>query len=106
MSGPNGGAPQGLAARPSQRWSMAFIAQRLADGNRDRVLIIVDQFTCECLTLFADNILSGDKVAAALEKIVARRCVSQSITGDNGTEFASKSQSEDSESARTSKIRH
>jgi Integrase core domain len=43
------------------------------------VLTVVDQFTRECLTLFADTALSGEKVATA-----------QSITVDNGTEFASK----------------
>jgi putative transposase len=81
---------QGLAARPNQRWSMDFVAQRLADGRWMRVLTVVDQFTRECLTLFADTSLNGDKVAAQLDRIVIRRGAPQSITVDNGTEFASK----------------
>jgi len=54
------------------------------------VLTVVDQFTRECLTLFADTALSGEKVATALDKVVALRGTAQSITVDNGTEFASK----------------
>ncbi len=66
------------------------MAQRLTDGRWIRVLTVVDQFTRECLTLFADTSLSGEKVGTALDKVVARRGAPQSITVDNGTEFASK----------------
>jgi putative transposase len=74
----------GQAARPNQKWSMDFVAQRLPDGRWIRVLTVVDQFTRECLTLFADNTLSGEKVAIALDKVVAlraRRSRSRSTTG-------------------------
>ena len=65
--------PLGQAVRPNQKWSMDFVAQRLPDGRWIRVLTVVDQFTRECLTLFADNSLSGEKVATALDKVVALR---------------------------------
>jgi putative transposase len=81
---------QGPASRPNQRWSMDFVAQRLADGRWIRVLTVVDQYTRECLTLHADTALSGEKVATALDKVVASRGTPKSITVDNGTEFASK----------------
>jgi putative transposase len=54
------------------------------------VLTVVDQYTRECLTLHADTALSGEKVAAALDEITARRGAPESITVDNGTDFASK----------------
>jgi putative transposase len=54
------------------------------------VLTVVHQFTRECLVLFADNALSGKKVATALDKIVVLRGTPESITVDNGSEFASK----------------
>jgi putative transposase len=69
---------------------MDFVAQRLADGRWMRVLTVVDQFTRECLALFADASLNGEKVAYVLDRIVADRGAPQSITVDNGTEFASK----------------
>jgi putative transposase len=79
--------PLGQAMRPNHKWSMDFVVQRLPDGRWIRVLTVVDQFTRECLTLFAD---SGEKVAAALDLVVALRGAPQSITVDKGTEFASK----------------
>ena len=82
--------PQGSAVRRNQKWSMDFVAQRLPDGRWMRVLTIVDQFTRECLALFADVSLNGEKVAVVLDRIVADRGTPQSITVDNGTEFASK----------------
>lgn len=41
------------------------------------------QYTRECLTLHADTALSGEKVAAALDWILAGRSVPKSITVDN-----------------------
>jgi putative transposase len=81
---------QGPASRSNQRWSMDFVAQRLADGRWIRVLTVVDQYTRECLTLHADTALSGEKVATDLDEVIASRGAPQSITVDNGTEFASK----------------
>jgi len=52
----------GSALRPNQKWSMDFVAQRLSDGRWIRVLTVVDQYTRECVTLLADNLLSGEKV--------------------------------------------
>lgn len=75
--------PQGQAVRRNHKWSMDFVAQRLPDGRWIRVLTVVDQYTRECLTLFADTALSGEKVAAALDRIVALRGAPQSITVDN-----------------------
>jgi hypothetical protein len=80
--------PLGQAVRPNHKWSMDFVVQRLPDGRWIRVLTVVDQFTRECLTLFADNALSGEKVVTALDKIVVLRSTPESITVDNGTEFA------------------
>jgi putative transposase len=72
---------QGAAIRPNQKWSMDFVAQRTPDGRWIRVLTVVDQFTRECLTLCADNTLSGEKVATALDKVVALRGAPESTTG-------------------------
>ena len=82
--------PLRQAVRANHKWSMDFVAQRLPDGRWVRVLTVVDQFTRECLVLHADNALSGEKVATALDKVVTLRGAPASITVDNGTEFASK----------------
>jgi putative transposase len=54
------------------------------------VLTVLDQCTRECLRLFADVALSGQKVAMALEPLVPYRGAPRSITADNGSEFASR----------------
>jgi putative transposase len=78
------------ATRPNQRWAMDFVSERLCDGRWFRVLTVVDQFTRECLLLLADSSLTGQKVALALSRVIAERQAPESITVDNGTEFASK----------------
>ena len=69
---------------------MDFVSDRFVDGRWFRVLTVVDQFTRECLLLYADRALSGGKVAAQLERVVKDRGVPLSITVDNGSEFASR----------------
>jgi hypothetical protein len=51
--------PQGLATAPNQRWSMDFVSDRFVDDRWFRVLTVVDQFTRECLLLYADRALSS-----------------------------------------------
>lgn len=82
--------PQVVATAPNQRWSMDFMSERVADGRWFRILTVVDQFTRECLCLLANQSLSGEKVAQALEPVVIQRGAPRSITVDNGSEFASR----------------
>ncbi len=48
------------------------------------MLTVVEQFTRECLTLFADNSLGCEKVTTARDKIVALRAAPESIAVYNG----------------------
>jgi len=83
-------SPMTLPQGPNQRWSLDFAADTLTDGRRFRILVVVDDFTRECLCLIADTSLSGKRVARELSALIARRgarpllCVS-----DNGTELTS-----------------
>jgi putative transposase len=83
-------APMMLPQGPNQRWSLDFVSDTLTDGRRFRILVVVDDFTRECLGLVADTSLSGAQVARELTALVVRRgarpllCVS-----DNGTELTS-----------------
>ena len=82
--------PRAVATAPNQRWSMDFMSARVTDGRGFRILTVVDQFTRECVGLVADQSLTGEKVAQALEPIVIQRGAPRSITVDNGSEFASR----------------
>jgi putative transposase len=80
--------PQPEAAGPNQRWSMDFVSDRLADNRWFRILTVVDQYTRECLCIYADSSQTGEKVVEHMKRLVAERGTPESITTDNGSEFA------------------
>jgi putative transposase len=65
------------------------LARALTDGRRFRILVVVDDFTRECLTLVADTSLGGLRVARELEAIIAVRGRPVACVSDNGTELTS-----------------
>ena len=83
-------APMALPQGPNQRWSLDFVADQLVDGRRFRVLVVVDDFTRECLALVVDTSLSGLRVARELDAIVATRGRPLMLVSDNGTELTSR----------------
>jgi putative transposase len=52
-------APMTLPQGPNQRWSLDFVSNTRTDGRRFLLLVVVDDFTRECLSLVADASLSG-----------------------------------------------
>jgi putative transposase len=76
--------------RTNQRWRMDFVEQQSVDGRLVRVLMIVDQSTRERLAEIADDSPSGEKLTAALDKVVAQRGTPDSIMVDNATGLRSK----------------
>lgn len=83
-------APMTLPQGPNQRWSLDFVADQLVDGRRFRVLVIVDDFTRECLALVVDTSLSGHRVARELDALIALRGRPLMVVSDNGTELTSR----------------
>lgn len=82
--------PLRRAARTNEQWSMDFVHDRFEDGKALRMLAVVDNFNRECLLLKAARSMSGESVAACLERVAGRRGYPQSIRVDNGSEFYSK----------------
>jgi len=64
------------------------VSDHLADGRWFRILTGVDQYTRECLCAHADRSQTGEKVSAQLERVIALRGAPESITSDNGSDFA------------------
>ena len=73
----------------NQRWSLDFVSDTLTDGRRFRVLVVVDDFTRECLALVADTSISGYRVVRELDRIIEARGRPQLIVSDDGTELTS-----------------
>lgn len=76
--------------RPNQRWSMDFVSDRLVDGRWFRILTVVDQYTRECVCTYADRSQTGEKVVVQMNRLALLRGLPESITTDNGGEFAGK----------------
>ncbi len=64
--------------------------RRAGDGRRFRVLVVVDDFTRECLALVVDTSLSGARVARELDHLGELRGLPLMIVSDNGTELTSR----------------
>ncbi len=79
-------APQAV----NEAWSMDFVADRLEDGRRVRILTVVDQYSRECVVVAADFSLTAPKVVEYLDRQKQLRGLPKSITIDNGPEFISK----------------
>jgi putative transposase len=76
-------APMTIPQGANQRWSLDFASDALTDGRRLRILIVVDDFTRECLALVADTSLNGVRVARELDTIIAGRCPPATCVSDN-----------------------
>ena len=82
-------APVLVEARPNARWSLDFVHDQLANGQRFRVLNVVDDVTRECLAAIPDTSISGRRVARELTALIERRGKPEMIVSDNGTELTS-----------------
>lgn len=83
------GRPQTAALAPNTRWSLDFVSDVTAHGQRFRVLTVIDETTRECLALEADTSLTGKRVVSVLNRIAFFRGLPKEILTDNGSEFTS-----------------
>ena len=78
-----------VEGRSNARWSLDFVHDQFANGQRFRVLNVVDDVTRECLAAIPDTSISGRRVARELTALVERRGKPGMIVSDNGTELNS-----------------
>lgn len=79
--------------RPAHKdhvWAYDFVSARTHDGLPLRLLVIVDEFTRECLSIDVARHLTSDDVLERLAWLMATRGVPQHLRSDNGSEFTSK----------------
>ena len=75
--------------RANQRWSLDFVSNAFADGQRFRVLCIVDDCTRDALATVVDRSLSGVRMTRELDELIRRRGQPDMIVSDNMTEMTS-----------------
>lgn len=74
----------------NKRWSMDFVSDSLFNGNRFRALTVVDNFSRECLMIYAGQSIKGADVVEIMEHLKHSRGLPCTIKVDNGPEFISK----------------
>ena len=70
-------------------WSYDFVAEQLENGRKVRLLVVIDEFTRECLALDVAKSFKGEDVVEVLRYLFAVRGCPDYIRSDNGPEFVS-----------------
>ena len=71
-------------------WSYDFVADRLEDGRKIRLLVVIDEFTRECLTIEVARSFTATQVIDVLQYLFAVRGSPKHIRSDNGPEFVAR----------------
>jgi putative transposase len=68
-------------------WTCDFIHDRTASGRPLKWLTLVDEYTRECLVLYAAESMTGPDVRRIFARVIGRRGAPTRIRSDNGSEF-------------------
>ena len=82
--------PAPVPSGPTERWSMDFVHDTLADGRPFRILTVVDHWSRYSPVLEAGFRMSGELVSQVLDRVLGDGVRPRSITVDHGTEFQSR----------------
>jgi len=82
-----------IRLRPQQMnhvWAYDFVMDRTHDGKAFRMLVVVDEYTRECLAIVVARKLNSRDVIDTLADLMLERGVPEYIRSDNGPEFTAK----------------
>ncbi|HKV40909.1 MAG TPA: IS3 family transposase, partial [Blastocatellia bacterium] len=82
--------PAPVPVGPTERWSMDFVHDTLADGRPFRILTVVDNWRRQSPVLEAGFRMSGARVGDTLDGVLSGEQGPRSITVNHGTEFQSR----------------
>ena len=71
-------------------WSYDFLSERLENGRLMKLLVVIDEFTRECLAIDVNRKIKGPDVVEVLRYLFAVRGAPDFIRSDNGPEFVSE----------------
>src|ERR1017187_9429282 len=83
-------APGGVRLRPERAnhvWSYDFVKAMTHDGRALRILVVIDEYTRECLELRVARRLGSLQVIETLADVMLVRGIPEHIRSDNGPEF-------------------
>ncbi len=79
--------------RPTHRnhvWSYDFLMDRTEDGRQLKLLVVLDEFTRECLAIESGRTFTARDVKLTLQYLFAVRGAPEHIRSDNGPEFVAR----------------
>ena len=79
--------------KPTHRnhvWSYDFVTDRTEDGRQLKLLVVIDEFTRECLAIEPARSFKGRDVIGLLQYLFAVRGAPEHLRSDNGPEFVAK----------------
>jgi putative transposase len=82
-----------IRLRPEHKdhvWSYDFVKARTSNGKAFRILVIIDEFTRECLALMVARRITSQDVIDQLFNLFVLRGIPEHIRSDNGTEFTAR----------------
>lgn len=82
--------PLPLPSRRTERRSMDFMVDTLADGRGFRTLNVVDDFRRECVAIEVDRSLPGLRVVRVFDRLAETIGLPDTIVTDNGPEFSGR----------------
>ena len=85
-----GGISRRKAEHKNHVWSVDFIFDRTTNGRSLKILVVIDEYTRECLALEVGRRFTGDDFVELLADLLAIRGAPHFIRSDNGPEFVSQ----------------
>ena len=82
-----------IRLRPEHKdhvWSYDLVAARTYDGRPFRILVILDEYTRECLAMLVERRIGSQDVIDQLFNLFIFRGIPEYIRSDNGPEFTAK----------------
>ncbi len=73
--------------QPNEVWAYDFIHDRCANGQKLKLLTVVDEWTRECLAIKVDGRLTATRVIQVLNELIRRHGPPRYVRSDNGPEF-------------------
>jgi len=71
-------------------WSYDFVADRLSNGKKIRMLTVIDEYSRKCLAIRVARALKSDDVLETLSHLFVTEGLPDYIRSDNGSEFTAK----------------
>ena len=76
--------------RQNHVWAYDFVKAMTHDGRALRLLVLIDEYTRECLAIGVARRLGSLEVIETLAEVMLRRGIPENIRSDNGPEFVAK----------------